>query len=265
MARRQTLPGQLTLPLTRDDRLAIVDDVDPSVAGVSVRAWRSIRELLRQVEFCSGRSGCHARVDVLAARMGVTGRTVRRARQAAEVAGLLRVEPTPGRSHLWAVSWTRLASARSKPHTAQVSGPPDVLSAPPGRTVRPPGQDVRPVKEYLENVKEPTTPDSVVGEIFAFGIDQAARAVQAARSQGATEDAIRAVVAEWRTRSDHWAHPEAALYRRLMRWRPDLPPSSGWPAPRDAVLRAERRARTKYHTASPEFLANAKHRRTAAE
>ena len=67
-------------------------------------------------------------------------------------------------------------------------------------------------------------------EVFLCGVDQARKAIEAARSRGATPADVHAIVAEFQKLRSVLEFPEAALYRRLLRWSPDLPAESGWPA-----------------------------------
>ena len=237
--RRQFDPAQMQLPnFSREDRLAAIDATNPQSVGIQPRAWRSVRELLRQIEFCS-RPDCHARVEVLAARMGVTGRTVRRVRDLAERAGLLIVTKRPGRSHLWQVRWSALSSP------AEMSAPPDTMSA---------------HIEFLENQRNPTTStadapcaeaptadphswEEVEEDLLRCGVRSAPWLIDTLRQQGVRPHHARAIVNHWQSHPDRWS--EGALVRRLQRLRPGQDPATLWPPPSaEAQARENRRRRT---------------------
>lgn len=105
------------LPLSRDERLAALRRIDPDRVEIGRRQWRTVVDLLTQVELCSLRDGCHAYVETLAARMaggvGVSRSSVDRARRTAEAAGLLTVtrrhDGHRQQSSVWAVQWSRVA------------------------------------------------------------------------------------------------------------------------------------------------------------
>ena len=80
-------------------------------------------------------------------------------------------------------------------------------------------------------------------EVFLCGVDQAAKAIEAARSRGAGPADVHAIVAEFEKLRSALEFPEAALYRRLLRWSPDLPAERGWPAegPREEARRRRER------------------------
>lgn len=143
MRRKTTCHDQRRLPLSREERLGLLDNRDLEKLGVATRQWRSVRELLRQIEYCGGADSSYARVETLAARMGCSKRTAQRARRAAEGAGLLRVAErytsTGQRTNQWLVAWDRLAAASlevSPP--GGVVTPPRVIASPPGDVVSPP-------------------------------------------------------------------------------------------------------------------------------
>jgi hypothetical protein len=131
---------QTKLLLSRDERLDALVATKPEDVGVKRRAWRNVFELLRQIEFCGGRSeNSFACVETLAARMGVSERTVQRAAAVAIGAGLLvrsaRHRHNGQASNEWAIQWDRIAlAAGTLPEKAQskkLSPTPDVVSPTP--------------------------------------------------------------------------------------------------------------------------------------
>lgn len=109
-------PDQLRLLLTREERLVVLECVDPIKANVTKRQWTTLSNLLMQIEFCGGAGSSFARVEVLAARMRIEKRSVRRIRRVAEKAGMLTVverfsqTSETQRSNQWLVQWDQLRS-----------------------------------------------------------------------------------------------------------------------------------------------------------
>ena len=173
MSRRTThkpAAEQLALPLSRDARLSLIDQADPVALGIGVRQWPRVRELLRQIEFCGGASeGSHSRVKVLAAKMGVAERTVRRLRKLAVDAGLLSIDeryaPCGAQySHRWQVQYDRLRAATTERvqepanrgqslGKSQMSAPPDDSSAPPDEMSAPPDDSSARIKNHHRSLK----------------------------------------------------------------------------------------------------------------
>ena len=148
---------QTKLPLAREDRLAALYAVKPSDAGIGVRSWRSVRELLRQVELCGGASeGSHARVEVLAVKVGCTKRSIPRLCRKAEKLGLLvvtkRFTTASGaqRSNQYKVQWGEIV------RLAQMSSPPGELSSPPDELSPPPDDSSALNRELDSSLEKPT-------------------------------------------------------------------------------------------------------------
>ncbi|QDV74278.1 hypothetical protein [Botrimarina mediterranea] len=111
---------QREFPYKRSQRFALLDAIDPASLEPSLgrRRWAPVVELLKQIEFCSGRGECRAYTQTLAGRMrdgaGVSVDTVQRAAKLAKQLGLLVVEARVGRqgreSNAWRVQWDRVAA-----------------------------------------------------------------------------------------------------------------------------------------------------------
>lgn len=111
---------QRAMPLSREERLRAIDDVDPDRAGIHRRSWRSVRDLLKQIEFCSSGYDSRVRIDTLAGRMAVHYTTVLRTGNVAEAAGLLDIErmiyDAGGRtSNGWRIRWDRVLAVKRLP------------------------------------------------------------------------------------------------------------------------------------------------------
>lgn len=236
---------QRRLPLSRSERLEALERFDPATVGIGPRAWRSVRELLRQIEFTTGADGCFCYVETIAARMSVTRRTAQRASEAAIAAGLLTVAKRhDGRhqqSNQWRVEWGRIAGS------LELSPTPDELT-PRGDELTPRGDVMTPSirNRTLQSSLEVSSPyplprrtassdaadwDGVVVEVFGCGVEQAERAVRSLRVHGGTPDDARAIVAAWHERRSQWDElvRPAKLYRRLCYWRPGQDPRGLWP------------------------------------
>jgi hypothetical protein len=141
-------PAQRRMPLARDERLRLIDGVDPAAAGMGRRQWRNVHALLKTLEYCSTGGDSQVRVEVLMAKMNVDRRTVQRARAAAEAAGLLDVEHRVWRngqtSNEWRLNWGRVAAlqlAQIRAHQLPPMGgelPPPRGKLPPPRGKLPP-------------------------------------------------------------------------------------------------------------------------------
>lgn len=141
---------QRRLPLTREERFTILARVDPTRVGISSRAWPTVRELLRQIEFCGGSDEkSFAKVETLAFRLGRSERSVQRARALAVAAGLVAVQPrwhSNGQSsNLYAVQWDRLAALAS-PMGDMMTGMGDMTS--------PMGDITSPLRKIENSTKE---------------------------------------------------------------------------------------------------------------
>lgn len=114
-------PRQTRLPLSREDRFALLRAIDPASLAVDEkpvgrRTWANVVDLVMQVEFCTARDGCFAYAETLAARMaggvGVSRATFFRARSVAVAVGVVEAEHRHGRSgqqsNAWRVRWDRV-------------------------------------------------------------------------------------------------------------------------------------------------------------
>jgi len=81
---------------------------------------------------------------------------------------------------------------------------------------------------------------ALVSEVFDVGVNDAAAAVYAAQSRGATPADVRELMTFWAEAPERWSFPEAALYRRLTRWQRGQPIADGWERPSADYERAQR-------------------------
>lgn len=109
---------QLELPLTRRERIDSIDGIDPRLAGINPRSWRTCRDMLKQIEYCSSGNDSSVYVETLAARLAVDRSTVLRAADKLEASGLLQIETryggaTPGRSsNGWRIRYPRVLACQ---------------------------------------------------------------------------------------------------------------------------------------------------------
>lgn len=245
---------QTLLPLTREARLMSIDAAEPESLGIGVRSWRTIRELLRQIEFCSTRGGCFVRVEVLASRMGVVKRTVQRARRVAEEAGLLSVDDqrkghNGQRSNEWQVNWCRLATHQpAQSMQTKVSPTPDEMS-PPGDVVSPTPDEVSPRKENIRElhnsisfskpeIRVSTTSLISKGTVsqkwrevelrlLRLGVLGATKAIALLQEHGLDSDHANALIDHYERSQGAWEPRQ--LFLRCSNARHGLPSDELWP------------------------------------
>jgi hypothetical protein len=174
-------PAQRRLPLTREERLHLIDGVDPEAAGVGRRQWRTVHSLLKTLEFCSTGGDSHVRVEILMAKMQVDRRTVQRARAAAEGAGLLAVASRSTHngqaSNLWQIDWGRVWAVQENraadlPPMGGAMPPPRGELPPPRGELPPPLRNTRALDRLLGPSKQPVVGGGSSGYVETPGGDR---------------------------------------------------------------------------------------------
>jgi hypothetical protein len=261
---------QIAIALSRDRRLEILDDVDYQRAELSAREWQNLRRLVEAIEESTDRMG-HAPVPVLATKCRFSERTLYRVASCGRRAGVIVSAPAyddQGRSaNEWRVAWDRLsilarstssmgrAEDCSVPATVTVKGVADTGSHRPflaGTVLFSSSAALAAAEELKTSSNRPGSLAQELADtewrrleevLFSLGIDRAAVAIAAARSQGVTLDQLDAIVAHW---VDHGGGtPDAAwgpgaLCWRIQNARPQIPAERSWPPPSDAWSRRQR-------------------------
>lgn len=124
---------QTQLEFERKRRIAKLRSIKPDALGLSLDAWRTPRELLIQIELTSKADGCHSFVETLAARVAVTGRTIRNARRLLEEKKLLYVDENKHRrggqgANEWCIQWDVVAAYARGDRPEMISGRPETIS-----------------------------------------------------------------------------------------------------------------------------------------
>lgn len=132
----QVATKQSELAFEQKRRLAQLRSIRPEDLGLTPEAWRTPRELLIQIELITQPDGCHAYVETLADRVGVTGRTIRNARRLLEEQKLLYVDENKHRrggqgANQWHIQWDVVTALARRLRPETISGRPETISARP--------------------------------------------------------------------------------------------------------------------------------------
>lgn len=251
--RSPSLPGQMTLPVTRQQKFALLRNAKfhlPKEA--KVRNFNRVHDLLEQIEVHTGAKGCRVRIAQLAEKMHCSRATVMRATKIAEQLGVLGVgrdgdngneyRRTGGIGPNWyKVFWdkvrdycdraTKILAQQDQPTTAKT------------QIIESKEVDVRRVSSDRKGAAGVEW-NRVRKELCEFGIVNSATAVDRAWGNGLSPPdclALLAVAAE--RPAGFWDDPAAVLYHRLINARPGAAPDQDWPAASSKFLLREKRER----------------------
>lgn len=248
---------QRTLTFSRDERLLLIAAAAIPTSKVHSRR---LKALLYHLETSAGRDGCFPGQETLAAKMGVTDRTIRNLIKLATDLGLLATDRRGRRQLSYFPNWSALRQFCTAADLAEIAAAVAVDDS--GRKARALARAMRSRGEADEPelfsgqnenfpvttgnhfrsqpetisalpIKEPLRPPEAGGdweilekEIFAAGVDHAPKAIAAARSAGVSADEARAVLAYFRGLA---GVGPAALFCKLARMRPGEPIDRRWP------------------------------------
>jgi len=255
---------QRTLTFSRDERLLLIAAATLPTTRV---LGRRLKALLYHLETTSGREGCFPGQETLAAKMGVTDRTIRNIVKLAEELGLLSTDRRGRRQLTYFPNWSALRQFCTAADLAEIaaaagvddggrrarnlmrsmrsrneSQPAEIFS---GQTENFPvttGNSFRSQPEIVSAlpIKDPLRPPEAGGgewealeaETFAAGVDHAPKAIAAARAAGVTVAEVRAVLAHFRGLA---GVGPAALFCKLARMRPGEEIGRRWPSAEKSI------------------------------
>lgn len=250
---------QRTLTFSRDERILLIAAAALPTSRVHSRR---LKALLYHLETTSGREGCFPAQETLAAKMGVTDRTIRNMIRLATELGLLTTDRRGRRQLSYYVAWPALRQfctaadlaaiddavavddkgrkARALARTIRARNAaesPDIFSGVDENFPVTSGNHFRSEPETIsglpirDHFKPPTEAgggewESIEAETFAAGVDGAAKAIAAARAAGVSLEEIRAALAYFRGLA---GVGPAALFCKIARMRPGEPVDRRWP------------------------------------
>jgi len=207
------------------------------LGGLSQRKTRLVRKLLETIEVCSGNNGSDARVEVLAAHMDVSARTVRRAIRLAEWPPIQVIEVTRDArksggqgSNNYRINWPKLATMVPG-QTGRAAGQTDRA---PGQTGR--ANDISPSPESRSISRT-----EVWKMLKGAGVRNISGALAHAEQNGLSLQRIAELVEYF------WEHRDiydaGALYRRIQYGVSSASTEEGWTTarPTTATDRARQR------------------------
>jgi len=241
MRKRKSTKGQLTLPYSRAARFAILRAAVFTLPGKTQRSFKSVYQLIEQLELCTFRNGCRVRQEVLAYKMRCCSATVYRATKLAVELGILKVENdhTNGGGMLcYKIDWNaiyRLCPVEVRKQQAQEEACMEVEE----ETATVPVEETRGEKE-----KAPAEWKSVEVSLRDCQVKGWAKAVAIAREQGLTPGDCHKLINFALSRPlDYWSDRATAIYLRLTTAQREQDSTEGWLPVSASFQRRERVAR----------------------
>ena len=246
--RVKSAPGQMSLPITRQQKFTLLRNAKFLLPGSKVRSYSRVYELLEQIEIHTGDRGCRVRINQLAEKMHCSRATVMRATKLAESLGVLGVgrdgdgnneyRRTGGIGPNWyKVFWDRVRGYCDKSIKILASS-----------------EQIRPATSSEENkttLAVPTDRRGAAGEewnrvrreLREFGVINAGTASDRAWGNGLSPTDCLALLANASDRpAGYWNDPSAVLYFRLINARPGAAPDQDWPEPSKGFLLRQKTA-----------------------
>lgn len=238
MRKRKSIKGQLTLPYSRAARFAILRAAVFTLPGRGPRAFRSVYELIEQIELCTFRDGCRVRQEVLAHKMRCCTATVSRATRLAVELKILRVENDHGNGggmYRYRIDWNaiyRMCPSEVKKQQASEEADTEVVET----------TAAVPVEETSgETERTPTEWKSVEVSLRDCHVKGWAKAVAVARERGLTPGDCHGLINFALSRPlDYWTDRATAIYLRLTTSQRGQDLSEGWLPVSASFMRRDR-------------------------